>query len=178
MLDEHTNRQQEPLEINIFHVVFASLYPTNFNLLFRRDHNGNASTLLFCVNPTAASFIEGIKFRYRIFIYIYILLCKSMQKECYANSVNFLWYWKIIAYLPTYLLTYLPLACQCLSWSRWTASFINTSKVAVFKRLCSLYIHFIRPYRWKCGKVFLSTRKIKFRSIIGSNEIWGENMRF
>ena len=45
---------------NIFHVVFKSPYPV---ILFWRDHNGNAATLLVCVIPTIVPCIEYIKIR-------------------------------------------------------------------------------------------------------------------
>ena len=45
---------------NIFRVVFKSLYPT---ILVWEDHNGNAGTLLHCVIPTTAPYIEHIKIR-------------------------------------------------------------------------------------------------------------------
>ena len=43
---------------NILQIVFASFYTT---ILFMKDHNGNAATLLFCVIPAIATYIEYIQ---------------------------------------------------------------------------------------------------------------------
>ena len=45
---------------DIFHVFFKSLYS---NIIFLKDDNGNAATLLFCDIPNIAPYIEYIKTR-------------------------------------------------------------------------------------------------------------------
>ena len=45
---------------DIFHVFFKSLYS---NIIFLKDDNGNAATLLFCDIPNIVPYIEYIKAR-------------------------------------------------------------------------------------------------------------------
>ena len=55
---------------NNLHVVFASFYPT---ILFLRDHIVKEATLLFCVIPTIAPYIEYIKIpveKFHLLIYV------------------------------------------------------------------------------------------------------------
>ena len=48
---------------------------------FGRGYNGNAATLLFCVNPVIVPYVEYIKnFHYRS-----MLVIKPMRKQCRAN---------------------------------------------------------------------------------------------